>query len=58
MAEAQVLLVDFDGLRAVRVRRHSADERIVARNVVVAPGALHSPAVLMPSGLGPVVELR
>lgn len=60
MADTHVLTITFDGRRAtgVKVRRGGANETIGARNVVVSSGTLHSPALLMRSGIGPVLSLK
>ena len=60
MSDAQVLSVRLDGRRAngVVVRRGGVDTAIDAVNVVVAAGALHSPALLMRSGIGPGLALK
>jgi choline dehydrogenase len=49
----------FDGTRAVGVELVRADrrERVRARRVVLSAGAIHSPAILMRSGIGPADEL-
>jgi 5-(hydroxymethyl)furfural/furfural oxidase len=49
----------FDGTRVigVRVHRHGETRDIHAREVIVSMGALHSPAFLMRSGIGPAAEL-
>jgi choline dehydrogenase-like flavoprotein len=47
--------------RATGVRVHLADrgwQEIAAREVLVCAGAIHSPAILLRSGLGPATELR
>lgn len=60
MAETHVLqlLLEGDTVTGVRVDRGGKEERIPAREVIVASGAIHSPAVLMRSGIGPQVALR
>ncbi|MBX3532592.1 MAG: GMC family oxidoreductase N-terminal domain-containing protein [Rhizobiaceae bacterium] len=60
MADAHVLSVAFDGTRStgVTVRKGQADTLIPAANVIVAAGTLHSPALLMRSGVGPALALR
>jgi choline dehydrogenase len=58
------MLVDrmvFDGNRAigVRVRRDGGDwEEIAGREVVLSAGAIHSPAILLRSGIGDATRLR
>ncbi len=49
----------FDGtkVRGVRVTHNGATKEIAADQVVVSAGALHSPAILMRSGIGPAEEL-
>ena len=50
----------FEGqrARAVRVRFGDAWEVIAAAEIVLCAGAIHSPAILMRSGLGPADALR
>lgn len=50
----------FEGkeARGVRVRFGDAWEEIAAQQVVLCAGAIHSPAILMRSGLGPAEALR
>jgi 5-(hydroxymethyl)furfural/furfural oxidase len=52
--------IEFDGKRAVAVQasRGSKLERIAGREIIVSSGALHSPALLMRSGIGPEDHLR
>lgn len=54
MTDAHVLTVAFEGRKAVgvHVRRGDLDETIAGANVIVCAGALHSPALLMRSGVG------
>lgn len=60
LTNTHVLTVGLDGARVTGVNVLSAGSRefIPAREVVVAAGTLHSPALLMRSGIGPAVELR
>ena len=58
--EAMVDRVLFDGqrVRGVRVRFGQGPwEEIAAREVVLCAGAIHSPAILLRSGIGPAAEL-
>jgi 5-(hydroxymethyl)furfural/furfural oxidase len=51
----------FDGTKAsgVRVRFDGGDwQAIHARQVVLSAGAIHSPAILLRSGIGPAAQLR
>src|SRR5262245_22595910 len=59
MAETQVERLLFDGTRVVGVRvRHGDSTRdLRAREIIVAAGALQSPALLLRSGIGPAREL-
>lgn len=60
MTDTQVLAVAFEGRKAVgvRVRRGGEDGMIAGTNVIVSAGALHSPALLMRSGIGSATALR
>ena len=55
LAKAKVQFLRFSGRRAqgVVVRRDGADMEFGAKQVIVACGALQSPALLMRSGIGP-----
>jgi 5-(hydroxymethyl)furfural/furfural oxidase len=57
---AQAVRITFDGGRAtgVVVRRGAREEQIRAREVIVAAGALQSPALLLRSGIGPGPALQ
>src|SRR5262249_30174934 len=56
---SQVTHLLFDGLEAtgVRVMRDGAAETINAREIILAAGALHSPAFLLRAGIGPAERL-
>jgi 5-(hydroxymethyl)furfural/furfural oxidase len=59
--DALVERVLFDGARAtgVRVRFGGGDwQEIAAREIVLSAGAIHSPAILLRSGIGPAGPLR
>ena len=60
LGETHARRVLFENGRAtgVEVRRAGAIETITADNVVVSAGALHSPWLLMLSGIGPGAHLR
>jgi 5-(hydroxymethyl)furfural/furfural oxidase len=60
ITDAQVLKIVFEGRRAtgVRVRRLVGEKTIDGANIVVSAGALHSPALLMRSGVGAPLALR
>ncbi|HZL29466.1 MAG TPA: GMC family oxidoreductase N-terminal domain-containing protein [Pseudolabrys sp.] len=60
MTGTHALRVLFDGTRVkgVAARRGAETFDIAAREVVVSCGAVHSPAVLMRSGIGPADQLR
>jgi choline dehydrogenase len=60
MGDAVVDRVCFDGRRATGVQALTPDglREFPAREVIVAAGAIHSPAVLLRSGIGPAAELR
>jgi 5-(hydroxymethyl)furfural/furfural oxidase len=54
---AERLLLDGTRVTGVRVHRRGGQREIHAREVIVSMGALHSPAFLMRSGIGPAAEL-
>jgi 5-(hydroxymethyl)furfural/furfural oxidase len=60
LGDARVERLLFDGTRCtgVRVRSPRGERAIGAREVIVSTGAIHSPALLMRSGIGPAHELR
>ena len=57
--DAQVDRVVFEGSRAVGVEfiANGRRERVRARQVILAAGAVHSPAILVRSGVGPAATL-
>lgn len=57
--DATVELLLFDGTKCtgVSVRRGDRRKVVAARHVVVSAGAIHSPALLMRSGIGPARHL-
>ena len=59
-AETRVEATRFDGLRAtgVRLRHGGVTEAVSGREIVVSAGALHTPAILMRSGVGRAGHLR
>lgn len=60
MTEAKVIALRFDGTRACGaiVERGGETIGIDAREVIVSAGAIHSPAILLRSGVGPADELK
>jgi 5-(hydroxymethyl)furfural/furfural oxidase len=60
MADTRVTRLRFDGLRAcgVVVERAGETTHIDAREVIISAGAIHSPALLLRSGIGPAEELK
>jgi 5-(hydroxymethyl)furfural/furfural oxidase len=60
LAEAEVTRIKFDGRKAIGVvlRRENGGINILrARQTIVSAGAIHSPALLMKSGVGPAAHL-
>ena len=59
ISQAQVRRIVVEGARAtgVEFRRGGQTETVTADNVVLSAGALHSPWVLMHSGIGPAAHL-
>ncbi len=60
MTNTRVLHITFAGTRVAGVVAERAGQAITvaAREVVVSAGAVHSPALLLRSGVGPAAELR
>ena len=60
MTSTRVLRITFAGTRVTGVVAERGGEAITiaAREVVVSAGAVHSPALLLRSGVGPAAELR
>jgi len=60
MCETRVLRVLSEGQRVTGVlaERAGARKTIAAREVVISAGGIHSPAVLLRSGIGPAEDLR
>ena len=59
-SHALVDRVEFEGKHAVGVRARTVVgwEQLRAREVILCAGALHSPAILLRSGIGPAADLR
>jgi len=60
MGETDVERIMFDGTRVVGVRARRGGQiiELSAREVIISAGALHSPALLLRSGIGPARELK
>lgn len=56
MSQTKVAKVTFDGRRASGVELEDG-QRIMSANVVICCGAIHSPGMLLRSGIGPAAEL-
>ncbi len=60
IGDALVDSVEFNGNRAVAIRVRSRDgwHRIEGGEIILCAGAIHSPAILLRSGVGPAEDLR
>lgn len=60
MANARVSKLNLDGGRVtgVDVEQGGVIKTIAARQVILSAGAIHSPAMLLRSGIGPAVDLQ
>ncbi len=60
LCETRLLRILFEGQRVtgVLVERGGMQKTIAARDVVISAGGVHSPAVLLRSGIGPAEDLR
>lgn len=57
--QANRVLFDGDRARAVQVvKADGTTEEISARHIILAAGAVNSPAMLLRSGIGPANDLR
>jgi 5-(hydroxymethyl)furfural/furfural oxidase len=59
-SETRVQEILFEGTKAVGViaNRHGRSESLYAREIILCCGALHSPAMLLRSGIGPAGHLK
>lgn len=52
------LLVEGTQVVGARLRREDGEQEVRARETIVCAGAIHTPALLMKSGIGPALHLR
>jgi choline dehydrogenase len=52
------VIIERGRASGVEVRRHGETLRVEADEIIVSAGAIHSPAILQRSGIGPADELR
>jgi 5-(hydroxymethyl)furfural/furfural oxidase len=52
------LLVEGTQVVGARLRRQDGEQEVRARETIVCAGAIHTPALLMKSGIGPALHLR
>jgi 5-(hydroxymethyl)furfural/furfural oxidase len=59
MTETRVRRLLFDGLKVIGVEAEQRGEKVTlkARRVILSAGAIHSPSILLRSGIGPEKEL-
>ena len=60
LTDSLVERIEFDGraAHAVLVRTSAGDQRFRAREIVLSAGAIHSPAILLRSGVGSAASLQ
>lgn len=60
VTETEVLQIDFDGkvVKGLSARNSVGSVYFAANEVIVCAGAIHSPALLLRSGIGPAEELH
>lgn len=60
LPDTSVLSIVFDGRKAtgVRTRNAGGQSHFIGREIILCAGAIHSPSILMRSGVGPAQRLR